>query len=357
MNAFARSPAARLVAVLLLAPLTVHAVPTLIVDGDGDGVSDERDECPYSPAGESVNADGCSVDGDADNDGVLDLADLCPYSDAGSKVDAEGCSLDDDFDGIANGRDLCPDTALGERVDIQGCDPTAPGKGRTAIAAAPAAVKPAAALRPRATTTAAKAIPVAIRRATPIPVPIARPLPIPAATQPGRIEMPADADVDVQAEALLAKAEAPAVAIPSNAPPVKLGEAAAATPAIAVPIDTGGEPVAAVRSTPMRALPSAPRIVLSAADVLALQQHPSSRSADFSPQPAVAIESARAPAPVPVPASVPAPVAEPSVASSIAHEQPQTRRRPNVPQISLSVDAMRAVQESAPSPANAVRIR
>ena len=117
MNAHVRFPAARWVAAFLLFPATLLAAPSLVVDGDGDGVSDERDECPYSPAGETVNADGCSIDGDADNDGVLDLADLCPYSDSGSRVDAEGCALDDDFDGIANGRDLCPDTALGERVE------------------------------------------------------------------------------------------------------------------------------------------------------------------------------------------------------------------------------------------------
>jgi hypothetical protein len=37
-----------------------------IVDVDGDGVTDDKDTCPSTPAGSVVNASGCSI------------ADLCP---------------------------------------------------------------------------------------------------------------------------------------------------------------------------------------------------------------------------------------------------------------------------------------
>ncbi len=147
---------------LLFCAAAFAVAPSLVVDGDGDGVSDERDDCPYSRAAEVVNADGCSLDGDADSDGVADLADLCPYSATGARVDDEGCSLDDDFDGIANGRDACPDTAIGERVDTRGCDPAGPAKGRTTVAGVVPPVTPATA-RIAIVRAPLAAIPVATR--------------------------------------------------------------------------------------------------------------------------------------------------------------------------------------------------
>ncbi len=60
-------------------------------DSDYDGVLDENDECPYTPAGDEVDAKGCSLPKDADGDGVIDSLDACPGTPAGAKVDAKGC--------------------------------------------------------------------------------------------------------------------------------------------------------------------------------------------------------------------------------------------------------------------------
>lgn len=45
-------------------------------DSDGDGVVDEKDKCPNTPAGRKVGPDGCELD--RDGDGVVDDDDKCP---------------------------------------------------------------------------------------------------------------------------------------------------------------------------------------------------------------------------------------------------------------------------------------
>lgn len=45
---------------------------------------------------------------DEDSDGVTDDVDECPGTPAGWPVDAEGCPLDSDGDGVADGEDACP---------------------------------------------------------------------------------------------------------------------------------------------------------------------------------------------------------------------------------------------------------
>tara|TARA_B100000965_G_scaffold356569_1_gene334647 strand:- start:2903 stop:5077 length:2175 start_codon:yes stop_codon:yes gene_type:complete len=94
-------------------------------DSDLDGVSDLLDNCPNTPLGESVDIYGCSQSQlDDDNDGVMNDSDLCPNTPAGEYVDATGCSqsqLDDDNDGVMNDSDLCPNTPVGESVDATGC--------------------------------------------------------------------------------------------------------------------------------------------------------------------------------------------------------------------------------------------
>jgi len=96
-------------------------------DSDGDGVSDSRDECPATPAGEQVDARGCALD--ADRDGVSDMRDRCPNTPAGEQVDANGCALDTDGDGVRNSIDRCPNTPSGTAVDANGCPPDADGDG------------------------------------------------------------------------------------------------------------------------------------------------------------------------------------------------------------------------------------
>src|SRR6476660_5830502 len=90
-----------------------------ILDADGDGVLDNRDRCPDTPSGASVDARGCPSDGDGD--GVPDGVDRCPTTVAGAAVDARGCSQDTDGDNIPDGLDRCPDTPPGVLVDPRGC--------------------------------------------------------------------------------------------------------------------------------------------------------------------------------------------------------------------------------------------
>lgn len=89
------------------------------LDDDGDGVTNELDKCPGTPPGTKVDASGCAPD--SDGDGVADTSDQCPNTPAGTKVDDKGCELDSDGDGILDSQDKCPDTPKGQRVDATGC--------------------------------------------------------------------------------------------------------------------------------------------------------------------------------------------------------------------------------------------
>jgi OOP family OmpA-OmpF porin len=91
-------------------------------DSDGDGVFDDTDACPGTPAGTPVDAKGCPLAQDDDGDGVTNDLDQCPGSAAGVKVDARGCELDSDGDGVGDSRDQCPNTAAGAKVDERGCE-------------------------------------------------------------------------------------------------------------------------------------------------------------------------------------------------------------------------------------------
>ncbi len=58
---------------------------------------------------------------DSDNDGVIDDNDLCPDTPAGVVVDQNGCPLDTDQDGVYDYMDKCPGTPMGAKVNAQGC--------------------------------------------------------------------------------------------------------------------------------------------------------------------------------------------------------------------------------------------
>jgi hypothetical protein len=96
------------------------------VDADGDGVGDDADQCADTPAGEAVDADGCSdSQKDSDADGVSDADDQCAGTSAGETVDGNGCSdsqRDSDSDGVTDNADLCANTPAGATVDADGCD-------------------------------------------------------------------------------------------------------------------------------------------------------------------------------------------------------------------------------------------
>lgn len=96
------------------APVEVASIESS--DDDNDGVSNDRDQCPGTPAGAIVDAQGCetaAAAGDADGDGVADENDECPRTPAGAKVLPSGCALVGD----------CRTPQAGEQVDENGCAP------------------------------------------------------------------------------------------------------------------------------------------------------------------------------------------------------------------------------------------
>ncbi len=91
------------------------------LDSDMDGVSDNKDECPNTPAGVAVDAKGCPVD--SDGDGVADYIDDCPT--VAGITSLKGCP-DSDKDGVADKDDACPEIA--GLANLKGC-PDADGDG------------------------------------------------------------------------------------------------------------------------------------------------------------------------------------------------------------------------------------
>jgi len=100
---------------------TVAQAPAAPLDSDGDGVFDDRDQCPGTARGVRVDAKGCPLVVDSDGDGVPNSADRCPNTPANVAVDASGCPLDRDGDGVADYLDQCPNTPRGSTVDAKGC--------------------------------------------------------------------------------------------------------------------------------------------------------------------------------------------------------------------------------------------
>jgi hypothetical protein len=76
-------------AMLCSAPIKPAPPKPMQRDSDGDGVYDDKDQCPNTPARVSVDSVGCPLD--SDKDGVYDYKDSCPRTPMGAKVDAWGC--------------------------------------------------------------------------------------------------------------------------------------------------------------------------------------------------------------------------------------------------------------------------
>ena len=97
-------------------------------DDDNDGINDIDgsgyilDECPFTPLNSTdVNAVGCAPEQrDTDGDGVSDDADQCPGTPLGHEVNPAGCA-DIDADGVFENVDQCPDTSLRWTPDFNGC--------------------------------------------------------------------------------------------------------------------------------------------------------------------------------------------------------------------------------------------
>jgi len=73
------------------APAPVSAPAAAIWDSDGDGVIDENDVCWNTPAGVTVESNGCGID--SDGDGVPDHLDQCPATPLGTVVYTDGCAM------------------------------------------------------------------------------------------------------------------------------------------------------------------------------------------------------------------------------------------------------------------------
>jgi len=109
---------------------------TVLRDADGDGVSDDRDECPDRQEDHDAfeDEDGCP-DPDDDRDGVPDDLDQCPREpeDVDEFQDDDGCpDLDDDADGVPDLVDQCRSQAEDRDgwQDDDGCpDPDDDGDG------------------------------------------------------------------------------------------------------------------------------------------------------------------------------------------------------------------------------------
>lgn len=97
-------------------------------DTDGDGVADTADQCGSTPAGASVDLNGCADSQlDDDNDSVANDVDQCPSTPTTEIANANGCSpsqLDTDNDGVTDDLDQCPNTTPGVVVDEAGCEDT-----------------------------------------------------------------------------------------------------------------------------------------------------------------------------------------------------------------------------------------
>jgi OOP family OmpA-OmpF porin len=101
----------------LTAGITFFVQP--IRDSDNDGVDDDEDMCPFTPAGVKVDIFGCPID--SDKDGVPDYLDKCPNTPINVAVDTSGCPIDTDHDGVPDYLDNCPGTPPVARVDETGC--------------------------------------------------------------------------------------------------------------------------------------------------------------------------------------------------------------------------------------------
>ena len=97
------------------------AIAPVFVDSDNDGIADEFDKCPDTPAEAQGQVDSVGCPLDTDTDGVANYLDKCPDTpaEAQGQVDSVGCPLDTDADGVANYEDICPDTP-GEKSN-KGC--------------------------------------------------------------------------------------------------------------------------------------------------------------------------------------------------------------------------------------------
>ncbi|MCB1198917.1 MAG: OmpA family protein, partial [Deltaproteobacteria bacterium] len=90
-------------------------------DGDGDGITDEDDQCLSTPQDAPVDENGCALD--TDGDGVKDYADRCPNTEEGVEVDANGCPVESVARGVLKGvvfKSNSPELTLNSKSILEG---------------------------------------------------------------------------------------------------------------------------------------------------------------------------------------------------------------------------------------------
>ena len=75
--------------------LTPVAATVAMSDTDNDGIVDQADRCPDTPAGVATNASGCAPD--TDKDSIPDYLDQCPGTPMGAAINAAGCWIVSDL--------------------------------------------------------------------------------------------------------------------------------------------------------------------------------------------------------------------------------------------------------------------
>jgi len=113
LQPFGRAPAWRMFTTFAFVPARRESSGA-VKDTDGDGIPDDRDQCPTEPEDKDgfEDDDGCP-DPDNDQDGIPDVKDKCPNQpeDRDGFEDDDGCpDLDNDGDGIPDTQDRCPGT-------------------------------------------------------------------------------------------------------------------------------------------------------------------------------------------------------------------------------------------------------
>lgn len=108
------------ITLLLTLCAPVSAIDRYATTTFGEAIMSGYGECLQSTGGRAV-ACGEPVVVDTDGDGVSDGADQCPRSPNGVRVDAKGCPLDQDGDGVPDYRDKCLNSHPGDTVTVHGC--------------------------------------------------------------------------------------------------------------------------------------------------------------------------------------------------------------------------------------------